>query len=131
MGYKNVVPVDYVLKFDEDFYNVITDGVKVSTIRGESKPIDIGDYVFAIFPPSKDKVKLLKICGHYAIKFKDISCDEAKMEGYFHVDLLKHELKSFYSDIVDDDYVYVYCFEVITNQNVLVNEFRNDLKKES
>ena len=45
----NIEPVDYVLKFHKDFYYPIYDQYKITTIRRESKPLNIGDYCFADF----------------------------------------------------------------------------------
>ena len=41
---------DYVLKFNKEFYQPIEERAKESTIRKNSKPINIGDYVVAYFP---------------------------------------------------------------------------------
>lgn len=119
----NIEPVDYVLKFHKDFYYPICDQYKITTIRRESKPLNIGDYCFADFIDS-DKVLVLEICEHYAIKFKDLSKKEAEREGYNHPDLLKHELRNIYPDIKDDDYVYIYRFKH-KYEPLLIEEYNN------
>ena len=83
---------DYVLKFNEEFYYPIKEGVKESTIRKSSKPLNVGDYVVAFFPELK-KGLLLKIVEHYAKKLNELSYIEAACEGYCHKDLLIHAIK--------------------------------------
>ena len=100
----------YKLKFHDDFYNPILEGVKVATSRSEPKPIDKGDVIEVFFKPSNRKCKL-KILKHYAIRFKDIDEDNAKSEGYLHEDLLKHELKNIYPDLKPNHYIYIYQFQ--------------------
>ena len=106
---------DYILKFNEDFYKPVIDEVTTSTIRGNSKPLNIGDYVYAQF--SEDNVCIIKITNHYAKRLKDLTIKEAEREGYKHVNLLKHELKNIYPNIKDDDYVYVYHWHILNNSN--------------
>lgn len=113
---------DYILKFHPDFYNPIRGDYKVSTIRAESKPLNINDYVIATFAPS-DKVLSIRIEEHYAMRLKDLTKHEAKMEGYYHQDLLRHELKNIYPDLKDDDYVYIYIFHRL-RENTGVLDFK-------
>lgn len=105
-------PVDYILKFHEDFYQPIKSEIKEATTRASSKPLNIDDFVIATFEPS-DKLLLLRIDNHYARRLKDLTRLEAKNEGYNHSDLLKHEIKNIYPELSDDDYVYIYQFSVI------------------
>lgn len=122
-------PVDYVLKFNGDFYNPIIDSVKKSTIRDESKPLNIGDFVFAHFLP--DNVCIVRIDNHYSKKLKDLNEIEAKNKGYMHPDILRHELKNIYPNITDDDYLYIYEFTYIKHEKRLCNEFLKGLSKEN
>lgn len=112
---------DYIFKFNEDFFDVIDSNVKTSTIRSSSKPVNVGDEVYAYFPSSKkdDKVMLIKIIDHYAKKVKDLTEKEAYLEGYRHADLLKHELYNIYPNLNDNDYVYIYIFEQINDSDIL------------
>ena len=110
-----VKTVDYILKFHEDFYHPIKEELKISTTRRTSKPINIGDFVIATFEPS-DKLLILRIDGHYAKKLKDLSRNDAVNEGYYHANLLKHELRMIYPEICDDDYVYIYQFTAIRDR---------------
>ena len=113
-----VKPVDYILKFHEDYYTLIEESIKKATSRAESKPLDIGDFVIATFLPS-DKLLLLRIEGHYAMRLKDLGRDDARQEGYYHEDLLKHELKTIYPDLKPDDYVYIYRFYNVRGKSPL------------
>ena len=45
------------------------------------------------------------------VKFKELDHDHAWLEGYKHVDLLKHELQSIYPDIRDDTVLFQIKFE--------------------
>ena len=109
-------PVDYILKFHEDFYRPIAQRIKEATTRASSKPLNIDDFVIATFEPS-DKLLLLRIDEHYAKRLKDLDNSEAKIEGYLHEDLLKHEIKNIYPNLKDDNYVYIYQFTVIRERD--------------
>lgn len=100
---------DYVLKFNKEFYYPIKQGTKESTIRKNTKPLNVGDYVVAFFPELKQGL-LLKITEHYAKKLNELSHKEAKDEGYYHRDLLIHSIKKIYPELKEDDYVYFYKF---------------------
>lgn len=105
-----IEPVDYVLKFNADFYQPIMEEIKTSTIRADSKPLNVGDVCYAYFPDIKT-VMFLLITDHYAKKVHDLNKDDAYAEGYLHEDLLKHELRSIYPELLDTDYVYIYKFQ--------------------
>lgn len=105
-----IEPVEYVLRFNNDFYQPIMEEIKTSTIRAESKPLKIGDICYTYFPEIQT-VMFLYITDHYAKKFQDLNKDDALTEGYLHEDLLKHELKNIYPEVDDDDYVYIYKFQ--------------------
>lgn len=104
------------LKFDEDFKNPIIDGCKISTSRLSDKDLIVGDefkFVFIPFENNYDYNLMGVITKVESVKFKNLSRVHAENEGYFHVDLLKHELKHFYPDIRWDTIVYIYSFQVI------------------
>lgn len=118
-------PIDYLLKFDKEFYYPIKQGIKTSTIRKNKKSMNIGDYVVAYFPDLK-KGMLLRITEHYAKRLNDLSDKEAETEGYYHEDTLKHTICFIYPDLNDEDYVYYYKFVNKTNQPTckrVVNDF--------
>ena len=119
-----VEPVDYVLKFNDDFYYAINRGIKCATSRKNSKPLNVRDYVVAYFPESK-KGLLLMITGHYARKLKEINHYDASNEGYGHEGLLKNVLKNIYPTLKDDDYVFIYEFakQNLHNTDEIVSRF--------
>ena len=106
---------DYVLKFNKEFYYPIKQGTKESTIRKNTKPLNVGDYVVAFFPELKQGL-LLQITEHYAKKLNELSHKEAECEGYYHSDLLIHSIKKIYLELKEDDYVYFYKFVVKMNK---------------
>lgn len=107
---------DYVLKFNKEFYYPIKQGTKESTIRKNTKPLNVGDYVVAFFPELKQGL-LLQITEHYAKKLNELSHKEAVCEGYYHSDLLIHSIKKIYPELKEDDYVYFYKFEKKMNEH--------------
>ena len=115
---------DYMLKFHKGFYYPIEQGVKISTIRKNSKPINIRDYVVAYFPEIKQGL-LLQITEHYAKKLNELSYIEAACEGYSHSDLLIHAIKNIYPELKEDDYVHFYKFDMIDNggTQTRINDF--------
>ena len=115
-------PIDYLLKFDKEFYYPIKRGIKTSTIRKNSKPMRVGDYVVAYFPDLKKGI-LLNVTEHYVKRLNDLSYKEAKTEGFYHNDILKHTLRGIYPDLNDDDYVYYYEFENQSPSKRVVNDF--------
>ena len=105
-----IVPVEYILKFDKDFYQPIMEEIKTSTIRAASKPLNVGDICYAYFPDIQT-VMFLLITDHYAKRLCDLNKEDALTEGYLHENLLKHELKNIYPHLEDHDYVYIYKFQ--------------------
>lgn len=120
---------DYVFKFHKDFYNPISEGVKTTTIRADSKPVVTGDYYKAVFNETNNCL-VLEILEHYAIKYDDLSLNHAYNEGYIHTDLLKHELLNIYPDLTSNDYVYIYKFKAYNyhETNRFIKELGEALK---
>lgn len=118
-----VKTVDYILRFHKDFYEPIKQEYKTATTRANSKPLNIDDYVIATFEPS-DKLLLLRIAEHYAMRLKDLNTNEARNEGYRHPDLLKHELRNIYPELTDDSYVYIYTFRRQSQDRKNIIDFR-------
>ena len=105
-----ITPVDYILKFNSSFYNPIMEEIKTSTIRADSKPLNVGDICYAYFNDIQT-VMFVLIKDHYAKRVMDLNKDDALTEGYLHEDLLKKELTNIYPDLAVDDYVYIYKFK--------------------
>lgn len=105
-----ITPVDYILKFNSSFYNPIMEEIKTSTIRANSKPLNVGDICYAYFNDIQT-VMFVLITDHYAKRVMDLNKDDALTEGYLHEDLLKNELKNIYPDLAREDYVYIYKFK--------------------
>ena len=129
--------IEYIMKFHEDFLEPIKEGIKKSTIRADSKPLKTNDICYGYFH-GIDKAIGIKITDHYAKKLCDLNKEDAKNEGYLHENLLKHELKNIYPDLSDEDYVYIYKFEGISDELIekvndpsvkkILDDFRAEIK---
>lgn len=125
-----IEPVKYILTFNSSFYNPIMEEIKTSTIRANSKPLRVGDICYGYFPDIQTVLFLL-ITDHYAKKVYDLNKDDALAEGYLHEDLLKKELKNIYSDLEEDDYVYIYKFKGLSvdeESHALLEQFLEQQK---
>ena len=86
------------LKFKPYFFEPLRSMKKMSTIRKSDKGLKKGDLVECWFEGTG--FCLLRVVRRVEqVKFKDLKHNHAWFEGYRHVDLLKHELKSIYPDI--------------------------------
>ena len=125
---------DYYFKFHRNFYHPINDEVKVSTIRDESKPVDIDNVCIAYFNPIEEGIigdaLLLRIDNHYAKKFKDLELIEAQNEGYNHPDLLRHELLNIYPNLNEENYVYIYEFTLVKGHFSTITNFLKEMEEE-
>ena len=125
-----ITPVDYVLKFNKEFYKPIMEEIKTSTIRSNTKMLNVGDICYAYFPDIQT-VMFLLITDHYAKKLCDLNKEDALTEGYLHENLLKHELKNIYPDIDDTDYVYIYKFQGVRGDEEAQRLLEEFLEKET
>ena len=107
---------DYEFKFHKDFYTPIASLIKTSTIRLDQKPVKEQDKCYIRFVDSDYPRILVRITKTYQMKFKDLTYAQATYEGYRHVDLLKHEIRTIYPEITDDTMVYVYHFSTIEEE---------------
>lgn len=103
----------------------------MSTIRKSDKGLKKGDIVECVFEGTHfclhRRVERMEL-----VKFKDLDDTHAWYEGYRHVDLLKHELKSIYPDIHDDTVLFQIIFEIPTKEFQelrLTEEFKKELQK--
>lgn len=81
-----------------------------ATIRKSDKGLKKGDLVECWFEGTG--FCLLRVVRRVEqVKFKDLKHNHVWFEGYRHVDLLKHELKSIYPDICGDTVLFQIIFE--------------------
>lgn len=98
------------LEFENYFMEPLRSMEKRATIRKSDKGLKKGDIV-------ECTVKGSIFCLHRIVRrveevrFKDLNEMHAWFEGYKHVDLLKHELKSIYPDICGDTVLFQIIFE--------------------
>ena len=98
------------LEFQNYFMEPLRSMKKISTIRKSDKGLKKGDLVRCTFEGMD--FALFQVVGCVeTVKFKDLSHVHAWFEGYRHVDLLKHELKSIYPDICGDTVLFQIIFE--------------------
>lgn len=108
------------LMFKPYFFEPLRSMEKMATIRKSDKGLKKGDIVECAVKGSI--FCLHRIVGRVEeVRFKDLNRVHAWFEGYKHVDLLKHELRTIYPDICDDTVLFQILFEIPTR------EF-NDLK---
>ena len=87
---------------------------KISTIRKSDKGLKKDDIVECVFEGTNFSIFRI-VESVEQVKFKDLEHNHAWFEGYRHVDLLKHELKSIYPDIHDDTVLFQIKFERPSN----------------
>ena len=99
------------LMFEPELMDLLKTTEKIATIRKSDKGLKKGDIVKCVATDGSSKAyrKVKKI---EQVKFKNLHYRHANREGYHHVNLLKHELKSRYPDMNDDTVSYQIIFEL-------------------
>lgn len=98
------------LKFKPYFFEPLRSRKKMATIRKSDKGLKKGDIVRCTFE-CRDFGLFQVVRSVETVKFKDLKHNHVWFEGYRHVDLLKHELKSIYPDICGDTVLFQIIFE--------------------
>lgn len=101
------------LKFKPYLLEPLRSMKKMSTIRKSDKGLKKGDVVECVFEGCRVSL-LRRVRCVEQVKFKELDHDHAWLEGYKHVDLLKHELKIIYPDLHDDTVLFQILFEIPT-----------------
>ena len=102
------------LKFKPYFIEPLRSMRKISTIRKSDKGLKKEDIVECVFEGTNFSIFRI-VESVEQIKFKELDNARAWFEGYRHVDLLKHGLKSIYPDIHDDTVLFQIKFERPSN----------------
>lgn len=103
------------LEFKPYFFEPLRSMEKRATIRKSDKGLKKGDIV-------ECTVKGSIFCLHRIVqrveevRFKDLKGRHAWVEGYTHVDLLKHELRNIYPDLHDDTILFQIKFKLPTDE---------------
>lgn len=104
-----------LVKFKQEFYESILNGVKTQTMRMPMKRLDVEveEEVIAVFPNGEDL--LLRIIKKGYKAFKSINDDDAKREGFSSASELKECLLDIYKDYLIDEHsrFYYYRFECL------------------
>ena len=110
-----------LVKFKQEYYDRIRDGVKTQTMRIAAKRLDVNvdEFCIAVFPDGNELLLKITDVGYKA--FKSINDDDARREGFDDVDDLKNTLLTIYSDYWLDEYsrVYFYRFECLGRRSGL------------
>ena len=103
------------IKFKDEYFKLIIDGVKTQTMRMPQSRLNVksGDLIMAVFPSKHDLLLKITRVGYKA--FKSINDEDAKLEGFNNADELKETLKEIYKDymILDSSRFYYYRFEYV------------------
>lgn len=102
------------LKFKPYFIEPLRSMRKISTIRRSDKGLKKEDIVECVFEGTNFSIFRI-VESVEQVKFKELDNARAWFEGYRHVDLLKHGLKSIYPDIHDDTVLFQIKFERPSN----------------
>lgn len=98
------------LKFKPYFIEPLRSMRKISTIRRSDKGLKKEDIVECVFEGTNFSIFRI-VESVEQVKFKELDNARAWFEGYRHVDLLKHGLKSIYPDIHDDTVLFQIKFK--------------------
>lgn len=102
------------LMFKPYFLEPLRSMRKISTIRKSDKGLKKEDIVECVFEGTNFSIFRI-VESVEQVKFKELDNARAWFEGYRHVDLLKHGLKSIYPDIHDDTVLFQIKFERPSN----------------
>ncbi len=98
------------LEFKPYFFEPLRSRKKMATIRKSDKGLKKDDIVECVFERTNFSIfRIVESVEQFKFKELDHTC--AWFEGYRHVDLLKHELKSIYPDICGDTVLFQIIFE--------------------
>ena len=102
-----------LLKFKQEYFDLIKQGKKTQTMRMSQKRLDVnpGDRVIGIFPDGKEVLLEILAVGYKA--FKSIDDEDAKREGFENAEELKKVLCEIYSEYNIQEYnrFYYYRFD--------------------
>lgn len=97
------------LEFENYFMEPLRSMEKKATIRKSDKGLKECDLVKCTFEWTDDYL-IRRVRSVEKVKFKDLDDMHAWMEGYKHVDLLKHELQCIYPDMGNNTVLFQIIF---------------------
>ena len=102
-----------LLKFKQEYYELIKQGKKTQTMRMPQGRLDIhpGDRVVALFPDGEELLLNIEDVGYKS--FKSIDDEDAHREGFENAEELKNVLREIYKEFNVQGYnrFYYYRFE--------------------
>jgi len=99
-------------KFNKEYYMPILTGEKTQTLRKNKKRVRPGDIVLAVFSGT-DFTQKLRITKIGYKQLKQITDEDAHLEGYENREELKQTLMKIYPRIDKFDRLYYYRFKCI------------------
>lgn len=99
-------------KFNKEYYMPILTGEKTQTLRKNKKRVRPGDVVLAVFPGT-DFTQKLRITKIGYKQLKQVTDEDARLEGYQNREELQEALMKIYPRIDKFDRLYYYRFKCI------------------
>ncbi len=107
------VQIRKFLLIDGSYKARILRGEKTSTIRYGDYEARPGSDVYLVVTPSDTAVAKLRITGVEKKKVRELTNEDARLDGFSNVKELLRELSKIYGELYGDDEVTVISFEVI------------------
>lgn len=101
-----------LIKFNKEYYQPITDGIKTQTLRKSNKRLKEDEIVKAIFPGTENECYIQITKTGYK-QFKHVNEEDAKREGYTTLRELREALKKIYPLLDAHDRLYYYQFKIV------------------
>jgi len=110
---KKSVQIRKFMLIDSAYKSRILRGDKVTTIRYGSYEAKPGSEVYLVVTPSDTAIAKVRITKVERKKVRELTNEDAKLDGFSDVKELLRELNKIYGDLYGDDEVTVIGFEVV------------------
>jgi len=107
------VQIRKFMLIDSTYKSRILRGDKVTTIRYGSYEVRPGGEVYLVITPSDTAVAKVRITGVRKKKVRELTNEDAKLDGFSDVKELLRELNRIYGELYGDDEVTIIGFEVV------------------
>ncbi|WP_456422092.1 ASCH domain-containing protein [Thermococcus sp.] len=110
---KRTVQIRKFMLIDGSYKSRILRGDKVTTIRYGTYEAKPGSEVYLVITPSDTAIARVKITKVERKKVKELTNEDARLDGFSNVRELLRELNKIYGDLYGDDEVTIIGFEVV------------------